>query len=350
LNFSTKSSPLIGVNFDGYKISDRQHRHRPNPPDTYISDSFKFFSENGLTCLRVPFYWESYEKDPEGFLKELEMISDEADRNDLAIIYDNHQWECSSFLGRGIGFPDSLLSCLFNRAPPSQESWNCPLKKELEFFWNTWWDRKILDENGVDGWKLQREFVERVIDKVDNKQSTCGFEILNEPQVYRSADLKKASYYHNFMIEGITEHTEKSIYFSYVYSNSFGSLGFPWRQARIKPTVDPINQIVFDIHPYPPYQVVLVYYKLVSFFMKNKTIFAGEYNAGIKKTITINQIQHSQYIKNLFAFGIQGATFWWWSFEPDNDHPAFNMTKVMNNKILPNENFEYFGKSLNSAI
>lgn len=336
----------IGVNFDGFKISDRQNRLRSKPPDSYFSESFRVFSKNNLSCIRVPFYWESYEKDPEGFLQELEVISEEANKNNLVCIYDNHQWECSSFLGHGIGFPDSLLSHLFNRQPPGKDSWNCPAKEELELFWNKWWDRKILNHNREDGWDLQRQFVLKVIDKVDKKQSTYGFEILNEPQVYRSSDFKKVSDFHNFMIDGITVHTDKPIYFSYVYSNSFKSLGLPWRQSKIKPTISPRNRIIFDVHPYPPYRVILYYYKLILFLMKNREIFVGEYNAGTKENVIINQTQHSQYLKNLFDIGPQGATFWWWSYEPDVKHPAFNLTKVIDNQIQPNENFEHLCKSI----
>ena len=342
--------PLIGVNFDGFMISDRQNRRRSKLPDSYFSDSLRIISKSGLSCIRVPFYWEAYEKDSEGFFQELKMISEEADKNDLVCIYDNHQWECSSFLGRGVGFPNSLLSHLFKRKPPIKESWNRPVKKELELFWKSWWDRKILNDNGEDGWDLQRDFVLKVIDKVDSKKSTYGFEILNEPQVYQSVDFKKVSRYNDFMIEGIARYTEKPIFFSYVYSNSLGSLGFPWRQSKIKPTSSPRNQIVFDIHPYPPNHLILLYYKLVSFLIKNKTIFAGEYNTGVKESVTINQTQHSQYAKNLFDFAMHGTTFWWWSYEHDSKHPAFNLTKVVDDRIRPNENFEYFCKSLRANI
>ena len=211
-------------------------------------------------------------------------------------------------------------------------------------------DRKISNEIFEEGWELQRDFVLKVIDKVNNNQSTYGFEILNEPQVYRLVDFKKVSSYHDFMIEGIARHTEKPIYFSYVYSNTFESLGFPWRQSKIKPTINPKNQIVFDIHPYPPYHIILLYYKLVSLLMKSKIIFAGEYNAGVNEHITINQMQHSQYFKNLFDFAVHGATLWWWSFEQDNNHPAFNLTKVKDDQIQPNENFEYFCKSIKRIL
>lgn len=342
---------LIGVNFDGIKISDRQNRQSERtPPLNYIADSFKIFAENGLNCVRVPFYWESFEKDPPGFMREIELISEEADKNGLLCIYDNHQWECSSFLGQGIGFPNSLLSHLAEKKPFAWKLGNWTEKEQKKLFWNSWWDRLVSDENMEDGWNLQRDFVLKVIDKVNNNQSTYGFEILNEPQVYRSADFKKVSYYHDFMIDGIARYTEKPIYYSYTYSNSFESLGFPWRQSKIRPSNNLRNNMIYDVHPYPPYRIVLLYYKLVASLMKSETVFAGEYNSGVKENTTINQKQHSQCLKNLFDFAVRGATFWWWTFEPDEKHPAFNLTKISENHIQPSKNFEYFCKSIKTII
>ena len=192
---------LIGVNFDGVKIAERQnHRQKAACPSNYISDSFRIFSENGLNCIRIPFYWESFEKDPEGFIQELEVISEEADKNGLGCIYDNHHWECSSSLGYGIGFPSSLLCTTLQRKPPTHDSLGPPNKRELEMFWNRWWDRKMVNSENRDGWELQRDLLQRVISKLNNKKSTLGFEILNEPQVYRNSDFTKVSWYHNFMV------------------------------------------------------------------------------------------------------------------------------------------------------
>ena len=106
---------IIGVNLQVYRISDYQNRHMAAPPNNYISDSFKIFAENGLNCITIAFYWESYEKDPEGFKQELDIISKEADKYNTMCIYDNHQWERSSFLGHGIGFPNSIMSNQFSK-------------------------------------------------------------------------------------------------------------------------------------------------------------------------------------------------------------------------------------------
>ena len=70
----------IGVNFQGFKCADYQNRLGViQPPKNYISDSFKIFAENGLNCVRVPVYWESFENDQPGFKEELDNISNQAD-------------------------------------------------------------------------------------------------------------------------------------------------------------------------------------------------------------------------------------------------------------------------------
>ena len=152
------------------------------------------------------------------------------------------------------------------------------------------------------------------------------------------------------MVENLEKHTEKPFLFSHACPNSIRSFGFPWRQSKIRPTIKTKNRMILDIHPYPPHFIVLLYYKLVSLLMKNDTMFAGEFNSGVKESATINQKQHLQYTKRLSGFSLYGATFWWWSYEPDNAHPAFNLTKVVENRIYPNENFGNFVKSISSNI
>ena len=337
---------LLGVNFDSAKIGSRQNTETVEPPDNYIRDSFKIFAENGLNCVRIPFYWESFEKDPSGFIHELEIISSEADKNDITCIYDNHQWECSSFLGEGIGFPNSIMSIIFKSNYFKDKSSCPPSQSDLEKFWNLWWDRKIMDKENKDGWELQLEFLNTIINKLNFKKSTYGFEILNEPQVFQSSEFKKVSKYYTFIMENLGKQTDKPLFFSYVFSNSLRAINFPWMQSKIRPITKIKNKIIFDIHPYPPYYIVLYYYKLISILMKSPVIFAGEFNSGVKDNVTINSKQHRQYIRNFLNFSLSGATFWWWSYKLDNNHPAFNLTKTLENKIYPNNNFEMLVKSI----
>ena len=76
--------------------------------------------------------------------------------------------------------------------------------------------------------------------------------------------------------------------------------------------------------------------------MNNITVCAGEFNAGTRKWVTINERQFKLYIKSLKQFDINAAAFWEWSYKIDDTHPAFNLAKVINDKIYPNRNFEGF--------
>jgi hypothetical protein len=58
--------------------------------------------------------------------------------------------------------------------------------------------------------------------------------------------------------------------------------------------------------------------------------------------VEINAIQFKKYIKRLKDFKVSGAAFWEWSYVIDNDHPAFNLTNVIDDKIYSNTNFDNF--------
>ena len=69
-------------------------------------------------------------------------------------------------------------------------------------------------------------------------------------------------------------------------------------------------------------------------------MYVGEFNAGINKGVTIDGRQFKEYIKRLKHFKVYGGAFWKWSYIVDNDHPAFNLAIVINDKIYPNSSFE----------
>ena len=130
---------LIGVNFHGYESSSYQNRSTPHPPENYIEDSFRIFADSGITCIRVTFYWESWELNREKCLNDLGAIADSADKYGISCIYDNHQWECSSWIGSGIGMPNSIMSKYYGRAPPE----GIPDFTKRDF-WSRWWNHKIM--------------------------------------------------------------------------------------------------------------------------------------------------------------------------------------------------------------
>src|SRR6185437_9249292 len=199
----------IGVNFQGFESSAYQNRITPVPPRDYIDDSFQIFSKNNIAILRIPYSWESWEYNKGDFYDDLEKISKVADAYGISCIYDNHQWECSSWLGWGIGMPNSLVSNNYEK-----NSENSPNRNTIKDFWNKWWNRKLRTRDNIDAWESQISFLKEIISYLRNKKSTFGFEILNEPQVYNILDYKKIGHYHNYAIRELRDSTNKPLFFN----------------------------------------------------------------------------------------------------------------------------------------
>lgn len=339
---------LSGVNFHGFRCA--VYQNRPNtsePPNNYIDDSFKAFSQSGINSIRVPLYWESYENDPQGFMEEIDYISNIADKYNISCVYDNHQWECSSYLGYGIGFPNSILSQYFERDHLKENSLNPPSHEDLEKFWNGWWDNKLRTSDGKEGWDAQLDYLKTFIKRLKDKKSTLGFEILNEPQLFRQEDFKKVGIYHDHIIREISTITDKKLFLCYSNSASLNAINLPTEQAKTIPSTNDIrNRITLDVHPYPPSLLLMEYYKILSSLMGNVSIYVGEFNAGIKKGITINENQLKEYVRRLKDFSVYGCAFWEWSYIKDNDHPGFNMINIDDKKIYTNAIFESFVKAI----
>ena len=127
------------------------------------------------------------------------------------------------------------------------------------------------------------------------------------------------------------------------------AFNFPWTQARIKPSIAVSNKIMYDIHPYPPYYIVMLYFRLIARLMKMDTLLVGEYNSGTGDGIEISLSQHSKYLKTFKKFLPHGVIFWQWSYIKDNGHPAFNLAKTVDDKISLNNNFDSFVKAIKEA-
>lgn len=343
---------LLGVNFHGFLCALRQNGWvtpsslPQQPPENYIEDSFRIFEQSGIKCIRVPLYWESYERNPECFNQELVSISSLADKYGISCIYDNHQWKCSSYFGVGIGFPNSLLASSFGEYLPARDSDSCPSKQILKKFWNEWWDRKLKTTEGKDCWDAQLEFLEEMIIRIKDKNSTLGFEILNEPMIFRQADFRKVGIYHDYFVKYISELTDKTLFFCFTSSDPLNTLNVPWEQAKTRPSNNVANKIIFDVHSYPPNSLTMGYYKSICWLMKNIPLYAGEFNAGINPGIKINGRQLNEYVSRLKNFNLSGCALWEWSYIPDTYHRAFNLTCVIDGKIHPNNNFKSFANTI----
>ena len=110
----------------------------------------------------------------------------------------------------------------------------------------------------------------------------------------------------------------------------------------------PSHQLILKITLYLIYihihhsYIISIYYKLISRLLKNIPLFVGEFNSSIGENARISPSQYKQYIKRLNNFSIPGGLFWQWSYIEDARHPAFNLAKIVDERIHPNENFENY--------
>ena len=64
-----------------------------------------------MNHIRYVFYWETYEKNPSQFVKEIKKVANPADKWGLKVIYDSHQFHTSSWRDpkNRTGFPPELF-------------------------------------------------------------------------------------------------------------------------------------------------------------------------------------------------------------------------------------------------
>ena len=107
---TNSGTPYNGVDMHGFYTRTAQARDTNyDLPDNYFEESFRILSDNGLNHVRFLLFWESFIKNPEEFLNELKIVANAADKYNINILYDNHQFHTSSYLNpqRGTGFPFS---------------------------------------------------------------------------------------------------------------------------------------------------------------------------------------------------------------------------------------------------
>ena len=202
---------IIGVNMKGMFTSLNYERFPSiTIPTDYYDQSFKLIKNIGMNHIRYVLYWEAYENNPSLFLQELEDVANIADKWGLKIIYDNHQYHTSSWLDekRGTGFP----SFLFDKSLYPIDSGITTSSNSTELWWTNWWNRNIIDQNNkIDGWNLQANFLKTIVKLLDNYNSTYGYEILNEPQIFSQDQWSKIGKYYKYMTNELRKQTNKTI-------------------------------------------------------------------------------------------------------------------------------------------
>ena len=359
---------FFGVNMKGYYTSMSQSRTIGSVmPENFFDHSLKLISEAGMNHVRFVFYWESYVRDPINFMLELQSLAQAADKYNINVMYDNHQFHTSSWFNpqRGTGFPSFLFQN--NPAYPPGNGGG-PKYTPAKVWWTDWWNRAVKDTNGTDGWTLQVEFFKRIIDTLDSHQSTLGYEILSEPQVHNVDQWEKIGKYNTFMVNELRKFTSKVLAYS---MNIPVDLRSPIaltaeNLAKMKPQNS--TNVVFKISiyglPSGSYQQQRLNTFLKASNITGVPLYIGEWNNVLREqTINeegnavfqinpfesdINQQEANLFVKTFKDLGIWGLAYWKWDYVTQQT-PNFNLISIgKNGDIITNKYFEQLQAALES--
>ena len=359
---------FFGVNMKGYYTSMPQSRTIGSiMPPNYFDDSFKLISESGMNHVRFVFYWESYVKDPTNFMLELQSVAQAADKHNINVIYDNHQFHTSSWFNprKGTGFPSFLFQ---NNASYIADNGGGPKYAPAKLWWTDWWNRAVKDANGTDRWTLQAQFLEKIVNTLDSHKSTLGYEILSEPQVHNADQWEKIGQYNTFIVNELRKFTDKVIAYSMnipVDLKSPINLT-PENLAKMKPQNS--TNVVFKISiyglPTGSYQQQRLTTFLQASNMTGVPLYIGEWNNVLREQIIneegaavfeinpfesdINQQEANQFVKIFKDLGIWGLAYWKWDYV-SQPTPNFNLISVGDNgDIVTNKYFKQLKIALDS--
>jgi hypothetical protein len=328
-------------------------------PANYFDDSFKLISEAGMNHVRFVFYWESYERDPTNFMLELQSVAQAADKYNVNVIYDNHQFHTSSWFNpqRGTGFPSFLFQD--NPAYPAGNGGG-PKYAPAKAWWTDWWNQAVKDTNGTDGWTLQAEFLKKIVGTLDSHKSTLGYEILSEPQVHSVDQWEKIGKFNTFMVNELRKLTSKVLVYSMNIPIDLKSPInlIPENLAKMKPQNS--TNIVFKISIYGlPTESSYQQQKFNTFLKASNItgvpIYVGEWNNVLREQTVIEdgtsvfeinpfesditQEQANLFVKTFKDLGIWGLAYWKWDFV-SLDTPNFNLISIGDNgEIATNKYF-----------
>ncbi|HET9805613.1 MAG TPA: hypothetical protein VFP49_01760 [Nitrososphaeraceae archaeon] len=364
----TESEKIIGVNMKGMYTSLNYERF-PNItiPSDYYAESFKLIKNIGMNHIRYVLYWEAYENNPSLFLQELENVATLADKLGLKIIYDNHQFHTSSWLDekRGTGFP----SFLFDKSLYSVNSGITTSSNSTELWWTNWWNRNVTDENNkINGWNLQANFLKTIVKLLDNHNSTNGYEILNEPQIFSQDQWSKIGKYYKFMTNELRKQTNKTIVLDMTIPIKFQDPAINLTSENMAKIIPKDRNSVFKISLYGiprdnNYQDKKLELLINVSKIAKIPVYVGEWNnvnrekkltANRDDTSKINVIksdlsqEESDFLINKFnQLEVYGWAFWNWNYvnTPPQNFNLINITK--SGDILPTKYFYILKNSVN---
>lgn len=359
-SYPENGEKLMGVNMKG-KYTSLNYERFPNVTimNGYYDDSFKLIKSMGLNHVRYVLYWEAYENNRKLFIEELESMASLADKWGLNIIYDNHQFHTSSWLdeNRGTGFPHFLFDkniYLYNSETKSSGN-------VTKLWWTNWWDRNIVHENNkTDGWILQANFLKNIARLLDSHNSTVGYEILNEPQIFSQDQWSKIGKYYAFMINEIRKQTNKIVVIDMTIPIKFDDAAINLTSENMVKIIPKDDKSIFKISLYgipmnDNYQEKKLELLENVSKLTQVPLYVGEWNNVLRdKTSTTDKTDTSKinaaksdltqnesdfFVDKFKKLNIRGWAFWNWNYI-DTPPKNFNLIHLTNDgDIVPTRYF-----------
>src|SRR5215467_7563082 len=131
--------------------------------------------------------------------------------------------------------PQSIMSRYYQRKICRENDKSNDICHETKSdFWNKWWNRDIKTVDDRDGWDAQLDYLTTVVKYLNNRRSTVGFEILNEPEIFKLAHYRQVGRYHSYMSSEMRKITGKPLLLCWTLPH--GVIDNPASQALVRST------------------------------------------------------------------------------------------------------------------
>ncbi|HEX2013804.1 MAG TPA: cellulase family glycosylhydrolase, partial [Nitrososphaera sp.] len=220
---TTSWKGLHGVNFIDPVLRTSGNQHLGADP-AFVNRMVDAAADADFNVFRIPIRWNAYVYNEDNFVDELDLIARTANDNGIAVWVEFHHFDTTSHWkfyngnrvleSAGNGFPEFVVKCYVVDPDKSYERDPAVLQ-----FWDDYYANKVKNSiNNCEGirdvWEDQASFMEAMIQKIDHYPSVLGYEILNEPHVWRDSHYDRLGDLHTVIGGKLRESTDKTIIFT----------------------------------------------------------------------------------------------------------------------------------------
>ena len=207
---------LHGVNYVDPVLTRKEGRAKLPIQENLIEEMVPVARDAGFNVFRIPVVWESYVGNEENFLGQLVSLVETANSHDIFVWIEFHQYDATSNWGgkvsEGRGFPEFIVSCY--KPNTTYES-----DPEVKEFWDDYYRNRVEDSSNscrgtIDAWQLHADFMKAMIDEIDHYPNVIGYELLNEPHVWKDQDYENLGELHTELAKELRESTDRIIIFT----------------------------------------------------------------------------------------------------------------------------------------